>query len=342
MDTTALLTVLPLVLALGILTLPRFGILARMRSGKRRTARITIEDALKHIYDCEYKGRDCTVYSIAGSAQLSQNETADLIQRLQDGELAVVQGDFVLLTQKGREYALRVIRSHRLWERFLADETTMQAERWHSEAEKKEHTLTDEQVEQLAAQLGHPHFDPHGDPIPTGLGNQPATDAVQLTEVKEGLHARIVHVEDEPESTYAELVRHGMRPGLTVKVVKRTSEGTVLDVNNLVITITQLMAANLTVLPVREAAKPEPRERIKTLADVPVGSTARVKAIRPACRGQQRRRLMDLGVIPGTEIKAEMRSPLGDPIAYRIRGASIALRRDQATMIEIENLSAHE
>jgi Fe2+ transport system protein FeoA len=50
----------------------------------------------------------------------------------------------------------------------------------------------------------------------------------------------------------------------------------------------------------------------------------------------QRRRLMDLGVVPGTEIAVEMRSATGDPTAYLIRGASIALRKKQASQIQIE------
>jgi len=57
---------------------------------------------------------------------------------------------------------------------------------------------------------------------------------------------------------------------------------------------------------------------------------------------EQRRRLMDLGVIPGTVVAAEMASPMGDPTAYRIRGALIALRKDQAGLIVIEPEELHE
>jgi DtxR family Mn-dependent transcriptional regulator len=73
------------------------------------------------------------------------------------------------------------------------------------------------------------------------------------------------------------------------------------------------------------------------VADLPVGATARVVRLTPDCRGPQRRRLLDLGVVPGTAITAEMRSAAGDPIAYRIRGALIALRHQQARWIAIES-----
>jgi len=70
-----------------------------------------------------------------------------------------------------------------------------------------------------------------------------------------------------------------------------------------------------------------------TLADLPVGQAGVVVAL--DLRGAERRRLLDLGLVPGTVVVAEMRSPLGDPVAYRVRGASVALRRDQARQISI-------
>ena len=51
--------------------------------------------------------------------------------------------------------------------------------------------------------------------------------------------------------------------------------------------------------------------------------------------GANRRRLMDLGILPGTKVEVEMVSPLGDPVAYRVRGAVVALRHKQAREIEI-------
>ena len=59
-------------------------------------------------------------------------------------------------------------------------------------------------------------------------------------------------------------------------------------------------------------------------------------SISPACRGVERRRLLDLGLVPGTRVTAEFTSPAGDPVAYRVRGALIALRNQQADMIYVE------
>jgi Fe2+ transport system protein FeoA len=66
-----------------------------------------------------------------------------------------------------------------------------------------------------------------------------------------------------------------------------------------------------------------------------LGETAKVVNISHLCRGAERRRFMDLGILPGTVVKAEMISPSGDPTAYRVRGAVIGLRREQAALIHI-------
>lgn len=73
----------------------------------------------------------------------------------------------------------------------------------------------------------------------------------------------------------------------------------------------------------------------RTLADLQPGDTAEVIALHSD--GAERRRLMDLGIVPGTAITAELRSPLNDPVAYRVRGTLIALRRSQAVHIEIRS-----
>jgi DtxR family Mn-dependent transcriptional regulator len=76
----------------------------------------------------------------------------------------------------------------------------------------------------------------------------------------------------------------------------------------------------------------------ETLADLAPGEVGRVLDLSPACRGPQRRRLLDLGVVKGTEITAEMVSAAGDPVAYLIRGALIALRRGQAEWVLVERV----
>ncbi len=76
------------------------------------------------------------------------------------------------------------------------------------------------------------------------------------------------------------------------------------------------------------------RSTRRTLAELPIGQSGVVRALH--VQGLERRRMMDLGLTPGTRITAEFRSPLGDPVSYRVRGTLIALRREQAQQIEID------
>lgn len=72
---------------------------------------------------------------------------------------------------------------------------------------------------------------------------------------------------------------------------------------------------------------------ISTLDQLPRDRVAQVTGL--TCRGVERRRMMDLGILPGTQIEVEMTNPLGDPTAYQVRGATVALRREQARQIQI-------
>jgi len=75
------------------------------------------------------------------------------------------------------------------------------------------------------------------------------------------------------------------------------------------------------------------QKTIETLADAPLGATLRITAIHN--QGAERRRIYDLGLTPGTLVQVESRSPLGDPTAYRVRDALIALRSEQARQIAV-------
>ena len=94
------------------------------------------------------------------------------------------------------------------------------------------------------------------------------------------------------------------------------------------------MAENIT--GILSEKKPEVEEVFHPLSSLKKGEKAEVIHISRSCRGSQRRRLMDLGVVPGSVITMEMASAGGDPKAYNIRGALIALRKEQAELINIK------
>jgi len=317
----------------------RRAFLARWQRSRVRRERVAIEDSLKHLHDFEEKRLIATRHSLAGVLSLSHVAAARLLARLEALGLLAARGEGVALTAAGREEARRVIRVHRLWERYLADETGLPETEWHSAAEEVEHRLSAAQAEELAAQMGHPRFDPHGDPIPTAAGDLPVRRGFPLTALEPGVLAEVLHVEDEPEAVYRHLVDQAILPGIRLRV--RGSEGERLSMvaEGRELELPRLEAANVTVAPL------PPGEAMGgpylSLADLEVGECARVTGLARALRGAQRRRLLDLGVVPGTLVAVEMRSAGGDPTAYAVRGATLGLRRDQARMVLVERVGAN-
>lgn len=315
---------------------PDTGLFWKWRRGLRSTERVLIEDALKHLYDQEYKEMPSTLQSVAGALSISSDQAARLLYRLSAMGLVVHPGEGFELTSEGRSYALRMIRVHRLWERYLADETGVQATEWHLKAEKLEHRVSEAEEEALAASLGYPSFDPHGDPIPTAAGSLPPRKGQPLTVMPEGELAQVIHIEDEPRAIYTQLLAHGLQPGVKIRILEKEPERIHFIADGEEGVLAPMVAANVSVVPLPKEQKME--GPFDSLATLKVGGKAEVIGISNTCRGLQRRRLMDLGMVPGTVVSADMRSWSGDPTAYTIRGATIALRRNQAAMIHIRRL----
>jgi DtxR family Mn-dependent transcriptional regulator len=205
----ALLWVIGLTLLAVYLLRPDRGLLWKLLRASKATERVLIEDALKHLFDCEYRQQVGTLQSLAGVLAISGNRAAELLESLEEqGLIASGEGGY-LLTAEGRRHALQVIRIHRLWERYFSDETGLEPRAWHQEAEFREHITTPAEAEALAAKMGDPPFDPHGDPIPTATGEMPPQQGSPLTELPVGELAEIIHIEDEPEAVYAQLPHRG-------------------------------------------------------------------------------------------------------------------------------------
>ena len=140
---TSLIVVLAALTLAVVLFWPATGLAWRWRRGLAASDRVEVEDALKHLWDGEYRQRPATLESLAGALGLSGRAAAELVDRL--GRLDLLHHDDAALhlTADGRREALRVIRIHRLWERYLADETGLDAREWHAHAERREHGTSD-------------------------------------------------------------------------------------------------------------------------------------------------------------------------------------------------------
>ena len=325
---------LALLVAAAGLFYPRHGVIPHWRRARQQTRRIRTEDALKHILGCERGGDRYTANSLAGALQITAEQAAHLLVDMERRGLLHVERDSIRLTPVGRQSALHILRAHRLWERHLADETGVGELEWHGQAEWQEHQLTPEEAEALAAHLGNPTHDPHGDPIPSAEGEMSPRAGIPLVsaEVNEPLH--IVHIEDEPQAVFAQLLAEGLYPGMEVRLVERSPHRIRFWAGGDEHVLAPVIAANVSVArnPADGRGSGLTGSRLSDLAQ---GEGGQVVELTSQCRGLQRRRLQDLGFLPGAEIRAELASSSGDPVAYRIRGALIALRKEQADLIQI-------
>jgi len=319
---------------------PKKGLIAFISKRKLNDERVLLEDALKYLFECEYRKSSCEMNSLAGALNISGDRVSKLIQYLQGMGLINMNNNSISLTDSGRSYSLRVIRVHRIWERYLADETGTAQPDWHEKACEIEHFVTDADTEKIAAQMGNPVFDPHGDPIPTAEGELPESKGKSLSTLQEGEIGRIIHIEDEPRSIYEQLVVLGLYPGMQVYVTDVTADKITFAANGDECTLTPLFATHITVEPLSSKTRVTQKQDI--LSELKVGEKAEVIGISPNCRGQQRRRLMDMGIVPGSLITAQMISASGDPIGYRVMGTTVGIRRQQADLIFINKNINHE
>jgi DtxR family Mn-dependent transcriptional regulator len=238
------------------------------------------------------------------------------------------------LTTQGERWALHVVRAHRLWERYLTDEARMPLGKIHGESERREHSLTEAQLNDLDAALGHPTRDPHGDPIPTREGTLLKAEGMPLTAWQSESPARIVHLEDEPALAFEQILAAGLRLGQTIRILDRNSQRYLLTDGETEFRLAPAVAANVSVAPLPESETA--KANVISLAELTYDQRAEIIVLDEAVQGFTRRRFLDLGLTPGTVVYPELQNFFGDPRAYRVRGTLIALRKDQAAQIWVK------
>jgi len=270
--------------------------------------------------------------------KIKDSQVIDTIHKMSVNELVMVEGDLLRLTKAGRQYALKIIRVHRLWEKYLAEKTGFDKSEWHDRAEEMEHLLSHEETNVLADQLGNPMFDPHGDPIPNSFGDLKEVDGEPLSSLSVNALGRIVHIEDEPDVIYKQILAEKIHIGSVIRVEEKNNQRIVFYAEGEEFVLAPIVAANITVAELKKEIPEE--ENTVRLSSLRKGELARIVGISKECRGENRRRLLDLGFVNGTEIKIDLNSPMKNPVAYGVKGTSIALRNDQASKILINKVKS--
>ncbi len=188
-----------------------------------------VEDYAKAIYALEGDGDERSAVSTTALAErlgVTPASASAMMRKL--GELGLVDHvpyRGVRLTPAGARVALEVLRHHRLLELYLTEVLGVPWDRVHAEAEVLEHVLSDELEELIAAKLGHPTRDPHGDPIPTRDLVVEDSPTQSLASVAVGSRGRLVRISDFDPEMLRYLDARGIRPGDHFEVVERQPFG---------------------------------------------------------------------------------------------------------------------
>lgn len=305
-----------------------------LRAGARATA--LRDDLLKRFHQCARQGQEVRLEALAGMLQVPLRRVRSALDSLIADGLVRKEGATLALSPRGREAARAQVRRHRLIETYLAERRSRPPSMLHRLADRLEHRMSDQRVDELDRSLGYPLNDPHGDPIPNGTQRSGSVATVALALCPAGTIVDIIHVEDEPEELYRDLAERGFTPGATLEVLANDDTGMRVTVAGHGETqLGPLLAQQVDVEPSRVG-----RDELRALArldQLELGELARVVMLTSDLRGEGRRRLLDLGFTPGALVRPVLENALGpDPTAYLIRQSKIALRRDQARHVLVE------
>jgi DtxR family Mn-dependent transcriptional regulator len=186
-----------------------------------------IEDYSKAIFALESRSQEpVSTNALAERLGITPGSVSAMLKKLDElGLTSHVPYRGVRLTADGRRLALEVIRHHRLLESFLADTLGMPWDRVHAEAEVLEHVLSEDLEELIAAKLGHPTVDPHGDPIPSADLELEERPTHSLESLQDGEEGTFVRVSDSDSEMLRYLAGCGISPGDRFAVRERQPFG---------------------------------------------------------------------------------------------------------------------
>lgn len=186
----------------------------------------SIEEYLEAVYRLEREGPGVTTSGLASELGVAPASVSGMLKKLtNEGYLEHIARGEVLLTKKGLEVAVRVIRRHRLAERLLTDMLGIPWDEVHAEACMLEHAISQKVEDRLVEVLGDPKVCPHGHPIPPTDLSEPERTGYPLAQLTEGARAVVQGVTDEVPEILRYLGEIGLRPGAHVRVHEKAPLG---------------------------------------------------------------------------------------------------------------------
>src|SRR5438132_1913790 len=205
-----------------------------------------MQDYLKAIFKLQQDRSAVSTSEIAARMRVSAASATSMVKRLARLRLvAYTPYRGFALTSAGERIALETIRHHRLLELYLAQHLGVGLDKVHGEAEKMEHVLSDDVEHRIAAALGNPTTDPHGDPIPSPEGAMRDVRYPALTALSPGESGVVARVSDRDPATLRRLADLGILPGVRLKVLARRSSGCRVEVQGRPVTVPRTLCSEI-------------------------------------------------------------------------------------------------
>jgi len=298
---------------------------------------------------------------LASALMVTSVSVNEMCRKLQDNGLLVYRPyKGASLTEEGERLANRTLRRHRLWEVFLVEKLNFDGQQADAIACDLEHATGQDVIDRLDDFLGQPAVNPRGLPIPKAdsSASQPSTIPLDQLPVGKPGQVQTCPVEDPAQ---AFLESHGIRPGMKVTLIAKARDNVLVEVDGIQVVLSTGLAQVLSVIPdyfsegvssietqinpnKEEGMTSQQSERSKNeklnkvehirLNDLKKGQRAII--IQVGGKGAVKRRMMDMGIVPGSTISIVRVAPLGDPIEYLVKGYSLSLRRSEAREILVE------
>jgi len=186
-----------------------------------QTLTISIQDYLKNIYELTENGETASTNALAKKLNISPPSVTGMVQKLASAKPALVEyqkHQGVTLTKEGRKAALEVIRHHRLLEAWLVQTLGYSWDEVHEEAERLEHVISEDFERRIAAAMGHPVRDPHGELIPTEDLKMPLDDSTPLSALRPNQTATVQRIKAADRELLRYLEGLGLVPGAQIEV----------------------------------------------------------------------------------------------------------------------------
>ncbi len=225
---------------LAVFFAPAKGLLPRYFQKQKLQRRIQLEDTLKQALRLQQAG-NLNMANLLDRLGFNKSILLKHLQTLKSRGLLLFANNQIELTESGEDSALNLVRAHRLWETYLVQQIGLSEEQIHEDAERYEHLLTEELLDEVDQSLGFPQTDPHGAPIPekkrssknTQLSDEPAspgTNTLMLYHLREQQNARISSVQND-DATTKQLWQLGLLPTSPVSVRKKGKVSIVVEQN---------------------------------------------------------------------------------------------------------------